>query len=236
MDDCCLARTTSGKRLRLLITYDHDGTVNVGGDSWFHQHAIMNRLRKARAGGDGLVLDLNETTATDSKKARRRCLNVRTTVASLFVLIATWTAVTTRTRKEYSSFTTTKLNNQQVYDTSHGMTVADALALRTVSVTDPIRSHVHRVTPTAAQQIEHYRRGTALIINVHFTHHGGTYACKALGKAPGRTGAPTFACMGVTEADNVTDVNFPQPEQVPWTKEETPKNIEIVRPYFHFLK
>ena len=192
----------------------------------------MNRLRKARA-SDGHVLDWNETAIDDSdrKKARRR-LNVRRTFATI-LLIAAWTAVKALTRT--GNFFNQQTTVNQIYDKSHGMTVAEALALRTVSVTEPFRQHTHRVTPTAARQIDHYKRGTALIINVHFTHHGGTYACQSLGKAPGRT-APDFACMGVTEADNVTDVTFPPPEQVPWTKEETSRNIDIVRPYFHFLK
>ena len=89
---------------------------------------------------------------------------------------------------------------KEIRDSRYGLTVAETLARRTVALTEPFRNHVHRMTPIAAQQIENYRKGTALIINVHFTHHGGTYACHALGKAPGQTGSPSFACMGLTDA------------------------------------
>jgi len=46
------------------------------------------------------------------------------------------------------------------------------------------------------QQIENYRKGDALILNVHPTHHAGTSFCTIIGRnGINNSIAPKFACM-----------------------------------------
>ena len=99
------------------------------------------------------------------------------------------------------------------------------------------------------QQIEHYRKGQALMINVHPTHHGGTSFCQIIGRHGDGIGsrrqsslAPAFACLA--DKDNVMpngtygiygiskDSNGPN---YPWTRNETEQNIAAIRPYFHMV-
>jgi hypothetical protein len=93
------------------------------------------------------------------------------------------------------------------------------------------------VTDTARTQILHYRgiNGTALIVNVHITHHAGTTFCAAVGRAPHTLGAPSFACMGVRETDNVPTTVAPYPSHRPWQRNETGPNIATVRQFFHMI-
>jgi len=51
-------------------------------------------------------------------------------------------------------------------------------------------------------QLENYRRGTALMLNVHVTHHGGTTFCDVMGRALHKT-APNFACQANRPKDDV---------------------------------
>jgi hypothetical protein len=89
-------------------------------------------------------------------------------------------------------------------------------------------------TASTQTQIDHYRRdGTALILNVHITHHAGTTFCAAVRRAPHTLGAPTFACMGVKPVDNVTVTNYPSHR--PWNYNETGPNVALVRPFFHMI-
>jgi hypothetical protein len=183
----------------------------------------MNRHRKCRS-EELSTVDAKEMSEESKYTFRRRwSASLRRIVASIITITAAWIAV----------FVIYKLQ----LDGDHGLTVAEVLATRIVSITEAFQGHTHHVTPFAAQQIQNYRKGTALIVNVHFTHHGGTFACDALGKAPGQPGSPSFACMGLKESDNVTkETNYPSTDRVPWTREETSKNIEIVRKYFHFIR
>ena len=95
---------------------------------------------------------------------------------------------------------------------------------------------VYNVSKQAEQQIANYRRGTGLILHIHITHHAGTTFCTTVGHSPDAVGgsAPSFACTAVKPEDNVTDPNFPESNK-PWTREETSKNVAIVRKYFHML-
>jgi hypothetical protein len=87
----------------------------------------------------------------------------------------------------------------------------------------------------ASQQIQNYKDGKGIILNIHITHHAGTFICNRIGRAPGTRGTPSFACMGVKPEDNVTiEDNYPR-EQPPWTYKDTAKNIELVRPFFHMI-
>jgi hypothetical protein len=83
-----------------------------------------------------------------------------------------------------------------------------------------------------AQQIQNYKDGKGIILNIHITHHAGETFCNRAGRAPGTRGAPSFACMGVRPEDNVT-IDFPGDS--PWKHNDTAKNIELVRPFFHLI-
>jgi hypothetical protein len=82
-----------------------------------------------------------------------------------------------------------------------------------------------------AQKIQNYKDGKGIILNIHITHHAGTFLCGRVGKAAGTRGSPSFACMGVKPQDNVT-IEFPRK---PWKYNDTANNIELVRPFFHFI-
>jgi hypothetical protein len=104
------------------------------------------------------------------------------------------------------------------------------------SVLDPKNSFLDpksEVLQRRRQQILHYRNGTALIINVHVTHHAGTTMSGVLGRAPNTSGCPAFACNHPTEEDNVNETEYPKKH--PWTYNQTEDNIAIVRKYFHFI-
>jgi len=80
-------------------------------------------------------------------------------------------------------------------------------------------------------QLENYRRGTALMINVHITHHGGTTFCGAVGHALNKT-APNFACLANRPND---DVSLNYLKHRPWSYYETAENIYQVRQHFHMI-
>ena len=86
------------------------------------------------------------------------------------------------------------------------------------------------------QQIENYRKGEALMINVHATHHAGTSVCDTIGRhGINNSIAPGFACMG--DKDNIMPnktygITY---MEGPWFHDETGQNIAAVRPYFHMI-
>jgi hypothetical protein len=114
----------------------------------------------------------------------------------------------------------------------YGLTVADINSKRTSSATTADGT-ILQFTPTAATQISSYKQGKALIVAIHITHHAGTAFCKAIGDAPGQTGSPSFACMGLRPGDGVTIDNYPK--ENPWTHDATAQNIALVRPFFHMI-
>ncbi|EED89537.1 predicted protein [Thalassiosira pseudonana CCMP1335] len=76
------------------------------------------------------------------------------------------------------------------------------------------------------QQIENYKRGNALLLNIHITHHAGTTVCEAM-KSIGPT--PENACnMGSEWPVNVT-------KSRPWTFDETAPNALELRKYYHMI-
>jgi hypothetical protein len=87
------------------------------------------------------------------------------------------------------------------------------------------------VSKLAARQIQNYKDGKGIILNIHSTHHGGTFLCQNVGYAAGTRGGPSFACMGVRPQDNIT-IEFPP---FSWKHNDTANNIELVRPFFHFI-
>lgn len=87
------------------------------------------------------------------------------------------------------------------------------------------------------QQIENYRKGDALILNVHPTHHAGTSFCGAIGRnGINNSIAPRFACNVDKDEvmPNKTYGNIYH-KYKPWLHDETGPNIAAVRPYFHMI-
>lgn len=87
------------------------------------------------------------------------------------------------------------------------------------------------MTELAALQIQHYKQGTGLIVNIHITHHGGTTVCRAIGHSPNGT-APSRACNRPTENDGD---NIPFPDRNPWLHAQTADNIKLLRENFHMI-
>lgn len=82
--------------------------------------------------------------------------------------------------------------------------------------------------PIATTQIENFRNGDGILFNLHITHHGGTSVCWELQQ---HLATPSFACSGAKK-DGVGD---DYPSEMPWTHEDTAKNIAIVHKYFQFI-
>lgn len=102
---------------------------------------------------------------------------------------------------------------------------------------------------TKKTQIENYRKGEGLMLNIHATHHGGTAFCDVIGRSGGPVAsskkeiAPSFACWfdddnSVPDAEktNYTSLlkrNFYA--MTPWLHDETDTFIRALRPYFHMI-
>lgn len=87
------------------------------------------------------------------------------------------------------------------------------------------------------QQISNYIKGTAIIRNIHITHHAGTSICGQM-KRLGPT--PAFACMGKGKYNATLDHPWPTEEALAnshLNKQDSNYTAEWVkfwRPYFHF--
>ena len=96
--------------------------------------------------------------------------------------------------------------SQSNADKSHGNNAGQAGALidsdttekGATSLLDNTEVQVEESTAESTRevQIANYRKGTALILSVHITHHAGTFLCAAM-RAVGPV--PNFACMGVKD-------------------------------------
>lgn len=84
-----------------------------------------------------------------------------------------------------------------------------------------------------ALQLENYRAGNGLIINVHVAHTGGSTLCDVFGHAKGTDGAPVAACQYPRADQGVNMTAYPA--IVPWSSEATAKNVDYVRQFFHFI-
>jgi len=126
-------------------------------------------------------------------------------------------------------------------NTGNDKTPAQASA-QAPKTTDP--QPVLSTVPTAQnqdiknQQINNYRNGTALMLNLHLTHHGGTAFCQTVGRAesvPGGGTAPGFVCLADNE--NITRGIYKiDRNTVPWdSHDETQAWIKKIRPYFHMI-
>lgn len=76
-------------------------------------------------------------------------------------------------------------------------------------------------------QIQNYINGTGIILNVHITHHGGTFLCDVM-KRIGPT--PVFACMGGKN----WPVGVPR-DYESWRQPYTGRMVSQLRPHFHFV-
>eukprot|EP00984_Skeletonema_dohrnii_P031813 scaffold24819_cov72-Skeletonema_dohrnii-CCMP3373.AAC.1 len=88
------------------------------------------------------------------------------------------------------------------------------------------------------QQIANYIKGTAIIRNIHITHHAGTSLCGQMGKVPNEH-TPGFACMGKGR-DN--DTYWPEEAFAEAFKaspfhlyNETEEWVTFWRQYYHFM-
>ncbi len=92
---------------------------------------------------------------------------------------------------------------------------------------------VYNVSERTALQIENYRQGTGLILNLHITHHGGTTVCSLLGRSPDAKGrAPSQSC---NSEPNMTETTGYDERNKPWRTNETAEMIPIVRRHFHMI-
>jgi hypothetical protein len=79
------------------------------------------------------------------------------------------------------------------------------------------------------QQIQNYINGTALMVNIHITHHAGTFFCDKM-RLIGPT--PAFACLG---GDNwPSNETKYQPNQ-PWKFNDTACMVPLMRSHFHMI-
>lgn len=86
----------------------------------------------------------------------------------------------------------------------------------------------YNVTQQAARQIQHYRQGTGLVVNVHITHHGRTTVCHTLGHSPDGK-SPSSNCN--RPKLQITDF----PARRPWTHAQTTSKINLVRKHYHMV-
>eukprot|EP00536_Pseudo-nitzschia_multiseries_P006566 jgi/Psemu1/193421/e_gw1.142.71.1 len=94
-------------------------------------------------------------------------------------------------------------------------------------VSESIHSRTRAVrSRTKKQQIENYRNGKGLLLNLHATHHGGTTFCDIVG----RTGGPVAELTNYT---TMTKANVLA--TTPWRHNETDTFVRGLRPYFHMI-
>lgn len=107
------------------------------------------------------------------------------------------------------------------------------------TLSSPTTKHSYQVSERAKSQILSYQSGTALILHIHITHHGGHDFCDLIGHATGvhgQHGATAYACRvdrHRKEWDFVPDSSFPKHD--PWEYNQTSENIKRLRERFHFV-
>jgi hypothetical protein len=142
-----------------------------------------------------------------------------------------------------------KVSNISVFDSDNGdydiqlHNVTDqsdydtvASATPSINVTDLMAKA--NVSDRVVTQLDNYRNGTGLLINVHITHHAGTTVCGKLGRAVNaRRPAPSFACLldYKTLSSNATWNATYNPALRPWRYNETDGMIQAVVPDFHMI-
>ena len=89
----------------------------------------------------------------------------------------------------------------------------------------------YNVSKQAAEQIDSYRKGSGLIVNIQIAHQGGKTFCAIIGNAVGSVGSNNrWSCTGGTPQDIS---NYPS--DVPWTYNETATNVAFLRHYYHMI-
>ena len=101
---------------------------------------------------------------------------------------------------------------------------------RSVSMEDvPVPS-----IPIKQVQVANYIKGTALLLNIHITHHAGTSLCAMMRKFGA---VPGFACMGPGKKEG-TNQDWPNntiKKSHVWSYNDTSIYVERFRPFFHFM-
>jgi hypothetical protein len=87
------------------------------------------------------------------------------------------------------------------------------------------------LTPNQQRQIDQFRNGSGLLLNIHITHHGGTTFCYEIGR---RLHAPSFACMSPRLPEDA-DVGEDFPKRQPWSHNDTSTNIALIRKSFNMI-
>jgi hypothetical protein len=139
-----------------------------------------------------------------------------------------------------SSSTTTSSSS------SSSIVVGDIQTQHTQTQTQSLFPDVKR------KQIENYRKGDGLMLNIHPIHHAGTTFCKLIGRnGINNSISPGFACMGdkdnimynssITKSDKNDNSNntyfneYGGNGKIPWGHNETNDNINSIRPYFSMI-
>ena len=86
----------------------------------------------------------------------------------------------------------------------------------------------YEFSDVAIQQIQSYREGSGLLLNLHITHHAGTTICRRVGRV---RGAPGLHCNHPKPEDNATDF----PNYDPWEHNMTSTNIRLAKKYYNFI-
>jgi len=197
-------------------------------------------------GKDSLRKNATETTASDkgknknkNKKKKNRNKNKRADNATETVSIETET-ISKNTNTTTEKGVTTKPENTPIAPPADNAANEDKLG-------EELEELYERLTPQQRKQVENYRKGTALMLNIHPTHHAGTTFCGTIGKSAEPL-PPSFACMGdrnevapdplycESESENKKCLSYQDiAVKAPWKREETGPFIEAIRPYFHMI-
>jgi hypothetical protein len=88
-------------------------------------------------------------------------------------------------------------------------------------------------------QKQNYKNGTALMLNIHITHHGGTSFCNWM-KLLGPTPIKYCANVNDEQEERIPDFDASEYQPVrseyrPWSYNDTRQYIAITRKYFHMV-
>mmetsp|Transcript_13242 Transcript_13242/g.28013 ORF Transcript_13242/g.28013 Transcript_13242/m.28013 type:complete len:1066 (+) Transcript_13242:175-3372(+) len=116
--------------------------------------------------------------------------------------------------------------NNQSDSKSTNEELGSEISLASNNITNQDNINIDDRESIRALQIENYKKGNALLLNIHITHHAGTTFCAAM-KHVGNT--PEHACNnGDDWPDSVT-------QHRPWEYNETDRNAIELRKVYHFI-
>ena len=84
------------------------------------------------------------------------------------------------------------------------------------------------------KQIANYKRGSGLLLNIHITHHAGTFVCAEMKK---HGPVPDFNCMH--PKNGIENSSWPEGLSTKYRPEgmdEMQHYVGLMRPYFHFVR